>query len=497
MDKLIVMKAKSMDFLSNLWHNFLDRLSFRDQPDGDKQIRLLRYVIFMVILLVAGTILEFTLSIIHIQPPTFSLFITLGALCGIVLAYFLEMDSRKSLQMSMEENSQILSAISSILIVLSTDNTVTHWNDTAEMVLGMTAPQTIGEPFFQLDMKWDWGPIKDGIEACRLNNNKIRLDDIRFSRTDGGIGELGITLTPILSGDHKVSGVLLFGSDITERKRMERQLLLAQKFKSIGELATGIAHEINTPTQYVGSNIRFLQDQVEVLLKFWKEFRKSVLATKAEIPELEAVSSLENSIQAIEEDNLMKEIPVALQESLEGLDHISQIVMAMKEFSHPGHGEKSLTDINHIIESTVLVSKNEWKYVAEMEMEFAPDLPLIPAYTNELKQAILNLLVNASDAVSDVYGDGKSGKGLIKIITKQNNDWVEIRVTDNGSGMPEEIQSFVFDPFFTTKDVGKGSGQGLSITYNIVVDRHKGMINFESEYGKGTTFIIRLPINPK
>jgi two-component system NtrC family sensor kinase len=405
-------------------------------------------------------------------------------------------DSEEALRHALEENKQLLSAISSILIGISIKDQITHWNETAEIVFGIAAVQTIGKSIFECDIKWDWERIKDGIATCLENSKKTRLDDIRFIRKDGSPGELGITLTPILGKENQKAGLLLVGSDISERKMMERQLLQAQKLKSIGELATGIAHEINTPTQYVGSNIRFLQAQIGSILGIWQKLNPMIKTMKQGKIKPEMISSLEAIMQEADFDYLINEIPLALQQSLEGIDHITEIVSAMKEFSHPGYGEKTLTDINHIIENTILVARNEWKYIAELEVILDPDLPLVQAFSGELKQAILNLLVNAADAIADVVGDGSHGKGKIEVSTRLDRDWVEIRVKDDGIGMPDEIQDFVFDPFFTTKDVGKGSGQGLSITYNIIVERHGGSIDFISEYCKGTTFIIRLPVTP-
>jgi PAS domain S-box-containing protein len=403
-------------------------------------------------------------------------------------------DSEEALRLALEENKQLLSAISSILIGISINNQVTHWNETAEMVFGTPAAKAIGKSIFECDIKWDWEQIKEGIAICMRNSIKIRLDDIRFFRKDGSAGELGITLTPIIDKDNHKAGLLLVGSDISERKLMQRQLLQALKLKSIGELATGIAHEINTPTQYVGSNIRFIQAQIGSILSVWQRLNSSIKIMKQGKMKSQIISSLEEIIKEVDIDYLTNEIPLALQQSLEGIDHITEIVSAMKEFSHPGYGEKTLTDINHIIESTILVARNQWKYIAELEINLDPDLPSVQAFSGELKQAILNLLVNAADAIADVVGDGSHGKGKIVVNTRLDGAWVEILVKDDGIGMPDEIQDLVFDPFFTTKNVGKGSGQGLSITYNIIVERHGGAIYFKSEYGKGTTFTIRLPI---
>jgi signal transduction histidine kinase len=181
---------------------------------------------------------------------------------------------------------------------------------------------------------------------------------------------------------------------------------------------------------------------------------------------------------------------------LEGVDHVARIVRAMKEFSHPGPGEKAPLDINRAIASAVLVSKSEWKYVAEVTTDFDPALPLVPCLAGEFNQVILNLIVNAAHAISDVVRDS-ARTGRIHITTRSDGDAVEIRVEDTGCGIPKANQSKVFDPFFTTKPVGKGTGQGLAIAYGVIVQKHGGEIQLESEPGSGTTFIIRLPLTPE
>jgi signal transduction histidine kinase len=172
---------------------------------------------------------------------------------------------------------------------------------------------------------------------------------------------------------------------------------------------------------------------------------------------------------------------------------VSKIVRAMKEFSHPGTKAKTLIDINKSIETTTTVARNEWKYVAEMVTDFAPDLPMVPCLPNDLNQVFLNIIINAAQAIAYVVGDGSKGKGTITVQTRRRNGQVEIRISDTGTGIPEKIQKRVFDPFFTTKDVGKGTGQGLTISYSVIVEKHKGSLRFETGAGKGTTFIIGLP----
>ena len=194
---------------------------------------------------------------------------------------------------------------------------------------------------------------------------------------------------------------------------------------------------------------------------------------------------------------LLEEIPKAIEQSLEGVTRVSTLVRAMKEFSHPGTKEKIPLDLNRAIESTTTVTRNEWKYLADLETEFDPSLPMIPCHVGEFNQVILNLIINAAHAIADVIGKEGSTKGKIKIETRNCPEWAEIRIQDTGSGIPEKVRARIFDPFFTTKEIGKGTGQGLAIARSVVVDKHGGSIHFETEVGKGTTFIIRLPHDGK
>ncbi len=191
---------------------------------------------------------------------------------------------------------------------------------------------------------------------------------------------------------------------------------------------------------------------------------------------------------------LVKQLPRALEQSMEGLERIATIVQAMKEFSHPSGAEKKPVNLREAIETTIAVARNEWKYVAEVELDMDPELPLVPALRNEFNQVILNLIVNAAHAIGDVTAGGSLGKGKIGIVGRLRGDQVEIRVADTGAGIPEHARAKVFEPFFTTKAVGKGTGQGLAIAYSVVVDKHQGSIAFESEVGQGTTFVICLPV---
>jgi signal transduction histidine kinase len=211
----------------------------------------------------------------------------------------------------------------------------------------------------------------------------------------------------------------------------------------------------------------------------------------------EAIERVAAAAERADLGYLLEEIPKAIDQALEGISRVSKIVGAMREFSHPGTKEKVLLNLNQAIENTIVVSRNEWKYVAELETDLDPSLPPVFCLPGEFNQVILNLIVNAAHAIGDVASKGGPEKGIIRVQTRSCPEWAEIRIEDTGTGIPESARSRVFDPFFTTKEIGKGTGQGLAIARSVIVDRHGGSIGFETEEGKGTTFIVRLPYDGK
>ncbi len=281
-----------------------------------------------------------------------------------------------------------------------------------------------------------------------------------------------------------------------ERGKLLAERLHAQKLESVGRLAAGIAHEINTPAQYIGSNIQFMQEAFEDTRRLVAKLLELLEAAKEEVVSSMLVEDIERLLEEVDWEYLSEEIPQTIEQSQDGVKRVTSIVLAMKEFSHPGGKEKTPANLNRIIETTVTVARNEWNYVASVETDLDSDLPPVPVLTDEIGQVILNLLVNATHAIASKVGEnGEGGKGVISIATACHDGWAEVRIADSGTGIPEEARERIFDPFFTTKSVGKGTGQGLAIAYDVVTQKHRGTLAFETEQGKGTTFIIRLPLN--
>ncbi|BHH82506.1 response regulator [Desulforhopalus sp. 52FAK] len=283
---------------------------------------------------------------------------------------------------------------------------------------------------------------------------------------------------------------------VKQRKLAESQLLQAQKLESVGQLAAGIAHEINTPTQFVSSNVDFLEESftemVELLNGCWDVLQlfKKGEATK------EQVAKLEELADELDWEYLKEEIPVAIKQSRDGVKRIATIVTAMKEFSHPGSRSKTDVDLNKIIDTTITVARNEWKYVAQMETDLDENLLPVHCLADEIGQVFLNMIVNAAHAIEAKLGENPEGeKGRIVISTRQGDGFAEIRVADSGSGVPKHAQHRIFDPFYTTKNVGKGTGQGLAIVHSVITSKHDGTISFTTEENVGTTFVITLPQN--
>jgi signal transduction histidine kinase/HAMP domain-containing protein len=294
----------------------------------------------------------------------------------------------------------------------------------------------------------------------------------------------------IVADSKIIRGLML---DITEMRRLGREQAAAQKLESVGRLAAGVAHEINTPVQFVSDNVQFVRTSMTELSTVIRAYRQLQQAVNSGADAGAAARAAADAEKKADLDYILENVPLAVESSIDGLGRIATIVRSMKEFAYPDQAQKTFADINHAIRSTLVIAHNEYKYIADIETHYG-DLPLVQCYLGEINQVVLNLLVNASHAIADVIDDG-SERGKLTVSTRLDGDVVEIAVADTGAGIPEEIRDRIFDPFFTTKEVGKGTGQGLALAHSAIVVKHGGTLRFESECGKGTTFFIRLPVN--
>ena len=393
------------------------------------------------------------------------------------------------------EAENLLSVISTILIQVDDQDRILRFNAAAERVFALPSSAVLGRALNESGLRLDWGEIIPLILTTLLEQRVQELHDLRCTRPDGSEVFLDLYLTPAPAGaDSQRPSILLLGHDVTRRREQEALRSQGQKLESIGQLAAGIAHEINTPIQFIGDNLRFLADSFGDLGRHRcaSEAALSASAT-AEAPAL--LAEVQRVAHEVDMPFLIEEVPKAIAQSLEGVERVADIVRAMKAFSHPDQGdEKCPVDLNQALKTTFVVARNEYKYAAELITDLDPALPLVPGHAGELNQVFLNLLVNAAHAII-AKNHGTEQRGTITVSSRRVGDYAELRLTDSGNGIKPEHRARIFTPFFTTKPVGKGTGQGLALCHGIITKKHGGTIGFESEPGTGTTFIIRLPFS--
>ena len=426
-----------------------------------------------------------------------------GTFCG-TFAIFRDITQHKAAERAVRESQRLLRAvldnIPDAVARVDRDFRFTYGNRALAADIRKESFEFLGKTGAELSM-----PLNDRwLAELRMvfETGAPRAFEFQWHGPDG-ICYREVRLVPEFSSAGEVEFVLAVTRDVTEQKKLQKesqlmdvQLRQAQKMEAVGQLAAGIAHEINTPTQYVGDNTQFLKQAFTELIAALKDYTNLIAAAKQNAVTPEIIARAEQVLAACDLDYHIEQIPAAINETLEGVERVSKIVRAMKEFSHPGGKEKSAADLNKAIDSTTTVARNEWKYVAELVLDLDPNLPAVPCFISEFNQAILNLVVNAAHAIGDAIRDQKGKKGVITIRTRRDGDCAEVRVSDTGTGIPEAHRHRIFEPFFTTKDVGKGTGQGLTVVYGSIVKKHGGTVTFETETGKGTTFILRLPLGP-
>lgn len=396
------------------------------------------------------------------------------------------------------ERLQILDSASEGIYGVDLNGYVTFLNRSAEKMFGRTSAEVLGKKSHELFHHTRPDGTAYPAEDCPVNEvlatgAERQVDNEYFWRVDGSSFAVDYSAHPVSTAG-RITGAVVCFNDITDRKRMEIELRHAQKLESVGALAAGIAHEINTPIQFIGDNTRFLQDAFRDTMKLVDQCDVVCCEVASGAVHKESVEAAKETRKKTDWDYLRTEVPRAMEQMLDGVGRVAQIVRAMKEFSHVDRSaEKIPADINKALESTLVVARNELKYVAEIETEFG-ELPPVLCHLGDLNQVFLNLLVNAAHAIGDA--NKKSGEmGQIHVRTRTDGNCAEIAISDSGTGIPEGIRNKIFDPFFTTKQVGKGSGQGLALARAIVVEKHGGTLTYETEVGKGTTFYVRLPLS--
>jgi PAS domain S-box-containing protein len=377
---------------------------------------------------------------------------------------------------------------------------------------GYTREELIGKPITLLTHWVGRNPDYMQEVQAALHAGQTAQYEEEVTRPDGSTFWLGVSIRPLYDSAGRFTHSVAVGADITskrietrkkqelqdklleemkERERMVIELQLAQKLESVGRLAAGIAHEINTPIQYVGDSVHFLRSAFDDLDKLLEAMNGAT----ALLPDGAQRTAYQHEIAALQKKHdleyLRAEVPKAFTRTFDGVERVTNIVKAMKEFAHPDANEQNAVDLPHALETTLLVASNEYRYVARVRTDFG-ELPQVVCNVGELNQVFLNLIVNAAHAIKDSGKDVDSGEIVIRLSTE--GDQAVICVSDNGCGVPKENLSKLYDPFFTTKEVGRGTGQGLAISHSIIVDKHGGNISVSSEVGVGTQFTIRLPI---
>jgi len=388
-------------------------------------------------------------------------------------------------------NEDVIRNMNSAVLVMDTDGSITSGNPPAAQILGRQEAELIGR---QAD---DWFQDETGrsIVARTLSTGaRFRGAESVITRPDGSVVPIGISCAPISAADGSCRGAVATFQDLSEIRLLERQVLQTEKMASIGQLAAGVAHEINNPTGFIHANLYQMSEYVGDLRRVWtlvEQLRKC--AAQAEPTDLrrtaEELASLSDEVDV---DFLLSDLAKAIRESQEGAERIRHIVHDLRDFSHPDTGERVLADVNQCVDSTATIVWPMMKHMVTLEKEYQ-DLPSVPCFPTQIKQVFTNLMVNAYQAIEEKVGDGGE-QGRIRLDTRRRGDAVVVSVSDTGIGIDPASVDRIFDPFFTTKKVGAGTGLGLSTCFSIL-QRHGGAIEVESTPGEGSTFRVVLPLD--
>jgi two-component system, NtrC family, sensor kinase len=399
------------------------------------------------------------------------------------------------LRRSEERWRTLLAHIQTIVILVGPNNVVSYTSPSVRHWLGFEAEELLGEALTVISHPEDVLALASACEQC-VPAAPVSLNH-RLKTKDGSWRWLDSTLV-CLREDALVGGVLIAGRDVTERvaleqerDRLEFDRRVSHHLEAVGQLADGIAHEINTPLQFVGDSVTFLKEAVDELLGLTASYRET-LYSEAPVPVEQRRTAMREAEDRADVEYLCERIPAAFARTSDGIARVRSIVQAMKRFSHTATTEVAPADINEAIETTLAVCRNEYKYVANVTVDLG-ELPDVTCNIGELNQVFLNLIINAAQAIEEKLC-GSGAQGEIRIGTRLEGSEVVIEIADDGPGIPSELQDRIYEPFFTTKEVGKGTGQGLALA-RAAIERHSGSLECRSSSpGEGTTFTIRLPI---
>jgi two-component system, NtrC family, sensor kinase len=407
---------------------------------------------------------------------------------------------RNALTQVLYQNEMLLGWVNGGVITVDRQGSVLTANDIALEALGWSLENLKGKHYHDTfhhtledggEYPWDFCPVFAAIE----DGSSHHVTGDLFWRSNGESFVADYIVSPIRDGSHDIIGATLIFRNLTEQRMQEGKRIQSMKLESIGELSAGIAHEINTPIQFIGSNLSFLRECLDDLLELverYQELKKVVHATDKTKVLLDHITEKEDEADL---EYLLEEAPKAFDQTNHGVERVTELVLGLKGFAHSAESDsKNFADLNEIINNTLVVCHNSYKYVAKLEKHLG-ELPAIPVYHGDIGQVILNLVVNAAHAIEDKRTDSTE-MGVVNISSYVEGKYIVITIADTGGGIKESVQERIFDPFFTTKDVGRGSGQGLAISRTIVREKHGGELFFDTTLGEGTTFTLKLPIEP-
>jgi len=400
-----------------------------------------------------------------------------------VVEHYHDISKIKRSEIKLKKLKTAIETASETIVITDSEGLIEYANPAFSVITGYTLDEAIG-----LNPR----VLKSGLHDKKfykelwdiITSGKIWYGIFTNKKKDGSLYQEAASISPVLNRKGVITNYIAVKRDISNEIKLQKQLVESQKMESIGIMASGIAHEINTPLQYIMDNLTFIMDNFKELKKY-KDFIHEFVKITDEIKDFQ---------KKVDIDFVVSEIPEALKDSLNGVKIIRNIINSMRTFSHKSEDKQVIDDINKHIIATTEISKNSWKNILDMKLNLSDNLPKIKVNIGKINQVILNLIVNAVDAIKDDKNKKKKNNEIL-ISSYVKDEFLVISIKDTGSGIDESNKDKIFAPFFTTKGVGKGTGQGLSISYNIIVNEHNGSMSFESEEFKGTTFFIELPLS--